>query len=297
MIVWLASYPRSGNTLLREILWQTMGLRSTSDDKLNIPVSGSFREAAGDVEYAGTWEDFYQRAAASAERHLIKTHRPPRDGAKAIYVVRDGRSSCDSYFHYQKSYFPAAHTTLADVIVGDVAFGDWSAHYAAWDTRANTWVVRFENLVSAGPDLLARIAEFVGYRGEIRAWQNPMAQLHKHDPAFFRRGDAKWQAPTHWTPGVNALFWACHGPLMERLGYGQTTAEVGAEALAVATELSALIKAGIGHRTMLQEACDQRLALVERLHEEGQTLLGIRDDQQRELSELRRELAGMRQMA
>ncbi len=32
MIVWLASYPRSGNTLLRTVLSECFGLRSTADE-------------------------------------------------------------------------------------------------------------------------------------------------------------------------------------------------------------------------------------------------------------------------
>lgn len=265
MIVWLASYPRSGNTLLREILWQTMGLSSYSDDPVHPNATASFKQAAGHIEYAGEWESFYAQAAASPKAHFIKTHRTPRDEARAIYVVRDGRSSCESYYHFQNTYFPGSCTSYAEVIVGDVTYGDWSAHFAGWDRRPNTLVVRFEELVSAGPALLARIAGFIGYEGEVRPWKNPIMELHQRDPAFFRRGETTWKASDQWTAAINALFWAFHGPLMERLGYAQSSTAVAPEQLGLARELAGLFRAGVARRGVLQEACDERLAALERL--------------------------------
>src|SRR3954464_8946304 len=95
MIVWLASYPRSGNTLLRQVIKKCLGLHSFEsvgrlkheyDDR-----DPTWKEVCGSLQNREDREAFYPRATNSAETVLVKTHEPPLDAQKAIYVVRDGR--------------------------------------------------------------------------------------------------------------------------------------------------------------------------------------------------------------
>jgi len=118
MIIWLASYPRSGNTLLRTILNQTMGLGSYFDEPILPNIGEKDKESEefwrskiavvadtiGILPMTGSWESFYKKAAASNKAHLIKSHLPPRDDQPAIYLLRDGRSALVSYYHYHQNY-------------------------------------------------------------------------------------------------------------------------------------------------------------------------------------------------
>ena len=75
MIVWLASYPRSGNTLLRTVLKQTMGLWSYS----------------GPMPITEPWELFYEKASADETTCLVKTHLQPRDSQPGDWLTERHR--------------------------------------------------------------------------------------------------------------------------------------------------------------------------------------------------------------
>ena len=49
-MVWLASYPRSGNTFLRTILWQCFGLRSASYYRDDLGGNKELEEYVGHIE-------------------------------------------------------------------------------------------------------------------------------------------------------------------------------------------------------------------------------------------------------
>lgn len=221
MIVWLASYPRSGNTLLRTILRRCMGLCSMEDVAIDRP--GEFRDnpdMIGHLEKQESWEAFYGKAAASPERFLVKTHLPPRDEAPFIYVVRDGRLSVKSYRKFHRDY-NGIDKSIASLIIGDDVFGDWTTHYRLWNDRPGParLVLRFEELVSVSEAVLGRIAGFIGYTGEIAPWQNPIGKLREVEPDFFNRAETRFAADPEWGPAERFLFERFHGELMRSLGY------------------------------------------------------------------------------
>ena len=124
MIVWLASYPRSGNTLLRTVFWQTMGLASYSDEPgeaaLNTLTETALR-ATGKIILDRNWDVFYKEALSSEKVYLIKTHRLPRDNQPAIYIVRDGRNSYLSYSSFHRKTSPPPHPSLLDLLIGNLS--------------------------------------------------------------------------------------------------------------------------------------------------------------------------------
>lgn len=108
MVVWLASYPRSGNTLLRTVLDRTTDLGSYSDAPA-VPIVGltnAAKTSFGHLDFREPWKQFYERAKTSSDIYPIKTHSPPCDDERAIYVVRDGRAATDSYAAYHESFSP-----------------------------------------------------------------------------------------------------------------------------------------------------------------------------------------------
>jgi hypothetical protein len=89
MKLWIASYPRSGNTLVRLILNQAFGVKSTSiyPDETDAMRSRPWlmdRLGFSEEEMPGEWL-------------AVKTHNPPIDDMPAIYVVRDGRAAIVSF--------------------------------------------------------------------------------------------------------------------------------------------------------------------------------------------------------
>jgi hypothetical protein len=131
MIVWLASYPRSGNLLTRQILARAFGCLSASEypeggDELAAQLGVTFR-----LPYDGSAEDLIAAARASPDRVFIKTHGPPRDDSPAIHILRDGRAAVVSYRHFLGDSEGLHDLSLAQVIRGEVGFGSWSGHLDA----------------------------------------------------------------------------------------------------------------------------------------------------------------------
>jgi hypothetical protein len=210
--VWLASYPRSGNTYLRAILWTCFGLQTGSvypDDFLgNLAVSqqvGHFEGAA-----RGRFSEDFLRLP------LVKTHGWPIDNRKAIYIVRNGRDCCRSLSEFWRAE-GRGDIDLDAIIAGRHQFGSWSGHFLAWDpeARPNTLFLPFERLTEDFNGTLQRLAQFL-----------EMRPLHAEPPKFIaaRGAGPHWLSPGStrgkaMTSAQLAMFEREHGDVMARLGY------------------------------------------------------------------------------
>lgn len=277
MIVWLASYPRSGNTLLRTILKQTMDLGSYSDELGSsvFALTPTAIKEFGRLLIEEPWEAFYEKASASAETFLVKTHLPPRDAQPAIYVVRDGRQSLVSYSDYYRKFFPEHPVGLMNLVLGDDYYGGWSEHYARWNSGSRpTMLVRYEDLVCATPALLRQTAEFIGHLGPVSPWANPFEKLHRENPEFFRQGDVRWSGAPGWTPLVDGAFFQIHGELMLELRYvdasglEETRRAFGAD-LAQFVDLARSL---LRQKRDLEQVCHERLGVINVLDAEVKRL-------------------------
>ena len=240
MIIWLASYPRSGNSLTRSILGKCYGIDSYSDSPRDNRLATETGKSSGTALYSGEWTSFYIHASNSPKLYFIKTHLPPIDKAPFIYIVRDGRSSSWSYFNFMTDYFPEAKRSLSQIILGDDYYGDWSSHYNAWTNRpgVRSLQLNFAQLPDASMELLRQIAGFIHHTGPIIPWKNTLQELHKEEPKFFREGKTTWTPPPEWTPSVDFIFWQRHAHLMETLNFGsRPSSQLAPEYEATLTEL------------------------------------------------------------
>lgn len=240
MIVWLSSYPRSGNTLTRIMLHRVFGIASASEYMPERPDHGA-EPAAGApgspaalgrgrriaklvadgayYPYRGQFPEFVAAARRSAERVFIKTHAPPRDAEPAIYIVRDGRAAAVSHFHFLAAR--GEPRPMRAVIAGDgSAAGSWSGHLSAWQpqTRPGTLLLRFEDLVARPDGAIAAMSDFLGVPPRA-IWRNPLEEMSAVDGTFFR-GGSNARNMAELSPADEALFWDLHGAWMRRLGYG-----------------------------------------------------------------------------
>jgi len=193
MVIWLASYPRSGNTFMRVLLKACFGLNSYSqyNDTSDIGVDSEFAKTVGHQKYEGNWKEFYAEAKKSNERILIKTHDKPIDAGKTIYLVRDPRSVVVSFHNYLQS-FSTLELKRVHTIMGATAFGAWGQHIMEWrpDKRYDTLIVHFEELVQNPLHIAQKVGDFLGI--EMHGNSIPsFADLQKLNPAFFRSGSNK----------------------------------------------------------------------------------------------------------
>ena len=222
MIIWLASYPRSGNTLLRTIFKQSMGLESYSDENDSSGFSKQVTEAYGGAFFDSSWDSFYRYASNSKKIFLVKTHQPPRDSQPVIYVVRDGRSAIESYVNFHKDFVNKTNCpSIMQLIIGDDYYGNWSSHYLEWSSRVEgeLMLLRFEELGCANSQLLERIGLFINFEGEIRTFNNPLKNLNLIEPKFFRASKTVFERSSEWTEELEMLFIVLHGDLLIELDY------------------------------------------------------------------------------
>lgn len=154
----LASYPRSGNTYLRTILWHCFRLPSASVYQQDLLGAKALEDYVGHVEIA---PGELQRWPGKKGIQAVKTHKYPGDDRPAIYVVRDGRSACVSLWEFTFRKIP-----LGQVIEGHHEYGSWSNHVAAWRPweRPGTLLLRYEDMTGDLPLVLDEISRFLGLR-------------------------------------------------------------------------------------------------------------------------------------
>ena len=239
MIIWLASYPRSGNTYFRLLLNHLYGIktRSVYDDPLLARLEGS-SELVGHELLNGSLEDLDH----SKEFFFVKTHHLPSDNRPAIQIVRDGRDALVSYSQFTLSFenpyqsmgrwsrfvrnmagWSEQEAILRQLIVstgGD--FGGWSENVVAWGSRrAKTVTVRYEDLVGNPIDEVTRsLAELQISGDQLRESISlpSFDELNKRWPHFFRQGKTGgWKSAM--TPKLADLFWDHHRAGMELYGY------------------------------------------------------------------------------
>ncbi len=218
MIVWLASYPRSGNTLLRVILNHIFGLKTWSlyNDTLDL---GADKATADMVGHQFLDPNFsVAAAAADDERWLIKTHDYPEDSRKSIYIVRDGRETLTSYLFYYKNILKQ-EKSLSDLISGLTPFGSWSNHLSAWSplSREDTLLLRFEDIVDNADGCIKDIATFLDIE-PVSQHIPTFTKLQEVNPQFFRSGkNDTWK--TVFSRVDHERFWELHGSTMVEYGY------------------------------------------------------------------------------
>lgn len=196
-IVWLASYPKSGNTWLRIFL---LNLFANSSEPL--PPSAVNRLSTGDVvldyyrkvddrdprswsfeEVAGLRHEVQRHIAGLREDSmLLKTHaalvpmagRPPfamEVSGGAVYVVRNPLDIVPSYArHLGKSHDEIIeimstpnYTLPRTAQLAEFIQGGWSQNVASWTATPNPMihVVRYEDLVASPVERFGAVCRFL----------------------------------------------------------------------------------------------------------------------------------------
>jgi hypothetical protein len=213
-IIWLASYPRSGNTLLRTVLWHCFGLRSASLYPEDLGGNAALKSYIGHVDHSELEFIGPDRQIRFPENAipLFKTHQLPSDENPAIYVVRDGRAVSVSLWQFYREQI-----SLDAVIAGQHGFGTWSGHVEAWKPweRPNTLLVKYEDMLSDLPQVLEKISDFL--KRDILANQIP-------DRDAVASVEGRWvRAKSDWTAQISSIQLArcnaINGEMLRKMGY------------------------------------------------------------------------------
>jgi hypothetical protein len=225
MIVWIASYPRSGNFFLRTVLWESFG--RVKSGTLYSERLESFAAKRGYGFHVDS--DLLARLTRSAEPAFVKTHAlaRPDDDSPAIYLVRDGRDAVLSYARFAiatgaSGFENRSIEEATEILIRrrDQEIGGWSENVRSWTRRdAPTAIVRFEELID---DPIGTIQSAVASIGvslpEPHQAPSSFTRLHEEEPVLYSRGKVggwKSELPDQ----LQRLFWQLHGVEMLLMGY------------------------------------------------------------------------------
>jgi len=196
MIIWLASYPKSGNTWVRSII---SALLYSNDGVFNFkllrkidqfPEKKHFKNLIEDFsnfnEIKRNWIFAQDKINLDNEIKLLKTHQgnynvennnfTNRENTLAtIYIVRDPRSLIESISnHYTISLDEAYKFIITPRIIGNSKswtedpggllnlLGKWNDHYRSWTKhKKNLLLIKYEDLIKNPEKELFKIIEFL----------------------------------------------------------------------------------------------------------------------------------------
>jgi hypothetical protein len=226
VIVWLASFPRSGNTFFRIALHALYQVPTY----VVYDVDGVAAEIGSELMDARDRPGTFEQMRASDEVYFVKTHRQRDDPViaeedRAICLVRDGRDSVVSWARlwtkqladqedYEERFLEEARSIITRRSGGT---GGWGQNVLSWHRSATpkpVWV-RFEDLI-ADPQATveAAVREVAPGQALVEQAQLPtFDELRRHEPGFFRSGttgshqaelpaalhDLFWQQPDNVT--------------------------------------------------------------------------------------------------
>ena len=222
MIVWLASYPRSGNTFFRVILNSIFSIKTYSlyDDKSDIGADEKTSEIVG---HQFLPEDFdIQKARDEKKVYYIKTHELFDDRVaendRVIYLIRDGRESTLSFTKHL-NIFSNTQPKIIDTIYGNTFIGSWGDHVRSWNPkhRKHTLLIKFEELTKEPIKYIDVLSDFLQIKpvgNEIPTFE----ELKKINPKFFRSGKtSSWEGI--YTDEEHISFWLKNYKEMQEYGY------------------------------------------------------------------------------
>jgi hypothetical protein len=201
MTLWLASFPRSGNTLLRQVLFSGWGILTGSIYARDLGENVELIRSCGHVELRRTVRDG-QRLLRNPHNVPVKTHRLPEYGPndRAIYILRDGRASCVSLWHFHKG-----RHTLEQVIRGETEFGTWSDHVQAWSAAPIvTTLLHYDDLAAGSDIVLAELIKVFGQPSDDPFEPVRKRSLLAAQDGVWVRPKSRWQ--DEWSDEAEALF-------------------------------------------------------------------------------------------
>jgi hypothetical protein len=248
----LASFPRSGNTFLRNILLDVFDTYSWN----NIVV---YNKGLKEYKRLSRMKKI-NSITAPGKRKLekltkqlafpaIKTHELPKNilplckpETKIIYLVRDGRDALVSMAHHRKDIIePGTNFTdnLKEALWAPVGsyFGGWGANVEEW-TRIADLVIYFEDLVNNPEEQIIRLQKALSlpepkmdkipsfdsqrkggsHFGGKKRKRLSQEEQDEFNQRFFRSGrSGGWKEDM--PEEIQDKFWNKYGKVMQKLGY------------------------------------------------------------------------------
>lgn len=197
--VFVASYPRSGSTWFRFVLFEILANRLADFDSVNwgIPRPGYHFGAPPLLPGGG---------------RMIQTHEHYRfEYRKAFYLVRDVRDVIISEYYHQKGkglYVKELDDFFRTFVKGAVnGYGPWERNVKSWleakrYRKADIYIVKFEEMREKPEEIIASCLEFLGVCIKPACIQSALANntIDRMREKEKKAGDTVFRT---WNRGVN----------------------------------------------------------------------------------------------
>ena len=193
MIIWLASYPKSGNTFLRSLLasyfysedgdFEFEQLKKIEQfpvnenfEKIGINISDKFEVAKN---YIKAQEEinktkkisFWKTHSSFCKLYNKYNFSDLKNSLGVIYIVRDPRNVVSSFArHNSKSINETVELLTNDLATGneknevEVYLGSWNFNYNSWKVFKNSnryLLIRYEDLINDTENVYIKILRFI----------------------------------------------------------------------------------------------------------------------------------------
>ncbi|MEZ6242663.1 MAG: sulfotransferase domain-containing protein [Phycisphaerales bacterium] len=257
-ITWLASYPKSGNTWVRFILYQCLFGEPKESMDINRRIPDIHRRLAGDaLENPGSGEPIFVKT----HYELTPKHPELARTARALHIIRDPRDVLLSALNYRRlngvteaqlsdrSYAEQFIRVGGDATWRQQGMGTWASHADSWSAADfPVLTIRYEDLKRDARDVMRGVIDFLGLEvaddalaravegssfERLRAMEiREKADARKKDGLFLgdtrtsrkgvffmNKGRSGQSLDGAIGPGVDAMFDAAFGKSLARFGY------------------------------------------------------------------------------
>ena len=201
MIIWLASYPKSGNTFLRSLLasyfyseygdFEFEQLKKIEQfpvnenfEKIGINISDKFEVAKN---YIKAQEEinktkklsFWKTHSSFCKLYNKYNFSDLKNSLGVIYIVRDPRNVLSSFArHNSKSINETVELLTNDLATGneknevEVYLGSWNFNYNSWKVFKNSnryLLIRYEDLVNDTENVYIKILRFINDLSKLKS--------------------------------------------------------------------------------------------------------------------------------
>jgi hypothetical protein len=204
MIIWLTSYPKSGNTWVRSMV---AALMYTNDGVFNFKLLKKIKQFPQDEHFKNFtnelgnfneikkyWEEAQDLINIDNKIKFLKTHHinckidqynftNKRNTLATIYIVRDPRNLVNSISnHYSKTLeeskeflftprFIGGYTRNGELIKDSLKelIGTWDEHYRFWKNNNKDFLlIKYEDLIKDTKFELERIVDFINKYTDVK---------------------------------------------------------------------------------------------------------------------------------